>query len=117
MNHPISAMPGPCKPLDLVIVGAGIGGLTAAIACCRATTPMNVTILERCPEILTVGAGIHIPPNACRILAGFGLLGKLRHAGGYEVDSFKLVRYTNGQVLASKPVRDRVQAEYNAHWL
>ncbi|KAJ3498988.1 hypothetical protein NLG97_g697 [Lecanicillium saksenae] len=105
------------KPLDVVIVGAGIGGLTAAIACRRAALPMNVTVLERCPEILTVGAGIHIPPNACRILTEFGLLEKLKEAGGYEVGNFNLVRYADGRVLASKPLRGRVQRLYNAEWI
>lgn len=105
------------KPLDIVVVGAGIGGLTAAIACRRASPPMNVTVLERCPEILTVGAGIHIPPNGCRILTEFGLLDKLKQAGGYEVGNFKLLRYADGRVLASKPLRGRVQKEHNAEWM
>lgn len=105
------------KSLDVVIVGAGIGGLTAAIACRRADPPMNVTVLERCPEILAVGAGIHIPPNACRILAEFGLLEKLKEAGGYEVDRFVLSRYEDGRTLASKPLRKRVQKEYGSQWM
>ncbi|XWX01650.1 hypothetical protein V2A60_009678 [Cordyceps javanica] len=107
----------PGKPLDVVIVGAGIGGLTAAIACRRAAAPMNVTVLEKCPEILSIGAGIHIPPNACRVLAEFGLLDKLEQAGGYQVDQFKLLRYADGRVLASKPIRDRVTRTHNAQWI
>lgn len=104
-------------PLDVVIVGAGIGGLTTAIACRRADPPLNVTVLEKCPEISSIGAGIHIPPNACRILTSFGLLDKLKQAGGYEVENFTLRRYADGEVLASKPLEGRVEAEYGAQWL
>lgn len=105
------------NPLDVVIIGAGIGGLTAAIACRRANPPLNVTVLEKCPEILTIGAGIHIPPNACRILSEFGLLDKLKQAGGYEVDRFVLSRYEDGRTLASKPLRERVRREYGSEWM
>lgn len=107
----------PNKPLDIIIIGAGIGGLTAAITCRRANPPMRVRVLERCPEILTVGAGIHVPPNACRILTDFGLLGKLKQAGGYQVDDFVLRRYANGQTLACKPLRERVEKEYGSQWM
>ncbi|CEJ93492.1 hypothetical protein VHEMI09075 [[Torrubiella] hemipterigena] len=105
------------KPLNVIIIGAGIGGLTAAIACRHADPPLDVTVLEKCPKILTIGAGIHIPPNACRILSEFGLLDKLKQAGGYEVDRFVLSRYEDGRTLASKPLRERVQKEYGSEWI
>ncbi|KAI1464440.1 putative salicylate hydroxylase [Daldinia caldariorum] len=94
-----------------------IGGLACAISCRRANPPLQVTVLERTPEILTIGAGIHIPPNACRVLARYGLLEKLKQAGGYEVDSFTLRRYEDGKILVEKPLKGRMETEYGAQWM
>ncbi|KIW09876.1 hypothetical protein PV08_11977 [Exophiala spinifera] len=103
--------------LHVVIVGAGIGGLACAIACRRAGPPLSVTVVERAPEILTIGAGIHIPPNACRVVASLGLLDKLKQAGGYQVQGFTLRRYKNGNILVEKPMGPRMKTEYGAEWL
>ncbi|PKV89739.1 FAD-dependent oxidoreductase [Streptomyces sp. TLI_146] len=47
-----------------VVVGAGIGGLTAAVALHR--RGWQVTVCERAPEPTAVGAGIVLAPNALR---------------------------------------------------
>jgi 2-polyprenyl-6-methoxyphenol hydroxylase-like FAD-dependent oxidoreductase len=49
-------------PERALIVGAGIGGLTAALAIRRAG--LDVEVYERAPEIGEVGAGITVQPNA-----------------------------------------------------
>lgn len=107
----------PPQQIHVVIVGAGIGGLSCAIACRRSDASIKVTVLERVPEILTIGAGIHIPPNATRILTEFGLLEKLKAAGAYAQDSFRLRRYYDGEVLADKPLGPRMVQEYGAEWM
>lgn len=64
----------PAKGLDalnVVIVGAGIAGLSAAIALRRGGH--NITILERSSMTNEVGAAIHVCPNASRILLSWGL--------------------------------------------
>jgi salicylate hydroxylase len=53
------------------IVGAGIGGLTAALAMLR--RGQNVTVLEQAPELGEVGAGLTLTPNATRVLVDLGL--------------------------------------------
>ncbi|KIW62187.1 hypothetical protein PV04_10385 [Phialophora macrospora] len=103
--------------LHVVVVGAGIGGLSCAIACRRAKPPITVTVVERAPELLTIGAGIHIPPNACRVMDHFGLVPKLKQAGAYLVQDFTLRRYQNGAVIAEKPLGERMEREYGAEWL
>lgn len=54
-----------------VVVGAGIGGLTAAIALKR--TDWDVAVYERAPEVREVGAGITLWTNAVKVLRKLGV--------------------------------------------
>ena len=54
-----------------VVVGAGIGGLTAAVALRR--QGWDVTVLERAPALEPVGAGLGLGPNALHALDVIGL--------------------------------------------
>lgn len=55
---------------DVTILGAGIGGLTAAVALARRGA--RVTVLEQAPAITEVGAGLQISPNGVRVLEALG---------------------------------------------
>lgn len=57
--------------MNLLVVGAGIGGLTAALR--LAQLGHAVTIVERAPELTAVGAGIVLAPNATGILRALGV--------------------------------------------
>ena len=59
----------------VVIVGAGVAGLTTALALARAGFPVRV--LERSQRLVEVGAGLQLSPNATRILAELGVLPRL----------------------------------------
>jgi 2-polyprenyl-6-methoxyphenol hydroxylase-like FAD-dependent oxidoreductase len=54
-----------------VIVGAGIGGLTAAIALKQ--TGWDVEVYERAPELREVGAGLSLWTNAVKVLRKLGV--------------------------------------------
>ncbi|CAM4319897.1 FAD-dependent monooxygenase [Nocardia ninae] len=59
-----------------VVVGGGIGGLSAALGLERAG--WKVTVLERAQEFRPVGAGLMLAPNAVRALNWLGLADRLR---------------------------------------
>ncbi|AWC24654.1 3-hydroxybenzoate 6-hydroxylase 1 [Aminobacter sp. MSH1] len=57
---------------QIVVAGAGIAGLTAAIAFAR--HGFGVRVFERSPALEEVGAGLQLSPNATRILDRLGVL-------------------------------------------
>ena len=63
----------------VVIVGAGPGGLCAAVALARVHVP--VAVLERAPQPVAAGAGVLLQSNAMRVLAALGLEEPLRAVG------------------------------------
>src|SRR5213076_2155682 len=60
----------------IIIAGAGLGGLTAALALTRAG--YRAVVLEQAPRLEEAGAGIQLSPNATRVLLDLGLAEKLR---------------------------------------
>jgi salicylate hydroxylase len=81
----------------IVIAGAGIGGLAAALSLARAGK--RVLVFERAGRIEEVGAGLQIAPNAGRILARLGLEPALA-AVALEPQAINIRRGRDGAVLA-----------------
>ncbi|KAJ9612792.1 hypothetical protein H2204_014897 [Knufia peltigerae] len=102
------------KPFQIVIIGAGIGGLAAAISCLRCGC--EVTVLEKAPEISPIGAGIQIPPNAARVVQAFGIEDKIRAAGAVEVKANHLKRYKTGKVLCTRNGGKKMIEDFNGPW-
>ena len=65
--------------MKIVIAGAGIGGLTAAMCLHRAG--FEVEVFEAVSELRPLGVGINIQAGAVRILSGLGLEPALAAAG------------------------------------
>ncbi|QDF38917.1 FAD-dependent monooxygenase [Bradyrhizobium symbiodeficiens] len=60
----------------IVIAGAGIGGLTAALA--LAARGFRIVVLEKAERLEEVGAGLQLSPNASRVLVALGLTERLK---------------------------------------
>lgn len=96
------------------IVGAGLGGLAAAIGIAKAGH--RVTILEQAKVLSEVGAGIQIPPNSSRILKRWGLLDKIE-AVSVRPHDFILRSYHDGAVLSTQNMVPYAEERYSAPYL
>ncbi|WP_330243760.1 MULTISPECIES: FAD-dependent monooxygenase [unclassified Streptomyces] len=79
-----------------VVIGSGIGGLTAAVALHR--RGWQVTVLERAASLEPVGAAIGLAPNSQRALDVIGLGDRIRALAAWQGDGG--MRKPDGRWLA-----------------
>jgi 2-polyprenyl-6-methoxyphenol hydroxylase-like FAD-dependent oxidoreductase len=65
--------------MAVIVIGAGIGGLTAALS--LHAVGVDVQVFEQARELGELGVGINVLPHAVKELAGLGLLPALERAG------------------------------------
>jgi salicylate hydroxylase len=95
--------------LNIAIVGAGIGGLCAALA--LNARGMDVTVFEDAESPREAGAGISIPPNAARLLKRTGFCGAIEKI---TTRSQGLTLRTSQGELVSRPGAPTLQS-YQLH--
>jgi salicylate hydroxylase len=81
---------------DVGIVGAGLGGLTLALA--LAKLGGRATVYEAAPALGEVGAGITVSPNAGRVLDWLGL-GDAVRAHGVQPHTQRIQHWATGELL------------------
>jgi len=86
--------------MEIIIVGAGIGGLTLGLMAHRKGIP--VRIFEASPEIRPIGVGISILPHASRELTELGLQAELERVAVVAKESCFFNRF--GQFVYKEPV-------------
>ncbi|KAL3475747.1 hypothetical protein BJX99DRAFT_229213 [Aspergillus californicus] len=97
--------------LDILVVGAGLGGLATATALAR--SGHKVTVVEQANEIKEVGAGIQIPPNSSKLLARWGVMSEL---GGQAVepDGMSFRRWSSGERIGFTDLSPEFRDAYGA---
>ena len=86
--------------MEVVIIGAGIGGLTLALMLHQAGIPFRV--YEAAPAIKPVGVGITMLPHANKELTALGVIDAMKQAGVVAKESCFFNRF--GQFVHKEPV-------------
>ena len=88
--------------MKILVIGAGIGGLAAALALQR--SGVEVEVYERATELAEVGAGISLWANALHALDRLGVGDAIRAASvAYEVAG---LRRWDGEMLVTMSAED-----------
>ena len=99
--------------MRVVLAGAGIGGLTAALAL---DPGIEVVILEQAQVLTEVGAGLQLGPNATRVLRRLGL-GEALSAIGFEPEANEVREAATGVVMLRQPLKAVSQKRWGAPYL
>ena len=95
----------------VLIAGAGMGGLSAAIACARGGKPPRV--IEQATRFDEAGAGIQLGPNATRVLQAWGLAGALAQVAAFP-SRLSVRSADSGDVLAQLQLGAAALERYGA---
>ena len=87
----------------IVVAGAGIGGLTAALT--LAAQGYRVVVLEKAERLQDIGAGLQLSPNASRILTDLGLHDAIA-SRAIAPDAVSLMSARVGGEIARLPLGD-----------
>ncbi len=95
----------------VAVVGAGLGGLTAAIALHQ--RGFDVTVYEQSQELGEIGAGVQLAPNAIKVLRALGIEKQaLRTA--FEPKAHVVRNWKTGRITASTEMRGYYHRRFGA---
>ena len=104
----------PSHDIDIAILGAGMGGLTAAALLDRAG--FRVRVYEQATQFTRLGAGIQMSPNAMRVLRGLGIEQCIRSTA-FRPGAWRNRSWDTGEMLHELALGDAVEAKYGAPYL
>jgi salicylate hydroxylase len=96
-------------PHSALVVGAGVGGLTEALALARAG--LLVTVVEQAQALGEVGAGLQVSPNATRVLFHLGLEAGLS-ALAFRPEAVEARGWQRGQEIRRAPLGETARERY-----
>ena len=102
------------KPLNIAIIGAGMGGLAAAAALRR--IGIAVTVHEQAQQFTRLGAGIQIGCNAMKVLRKLGLEERMR-GGSFYPRSWNNRDWKSGDVKFDMIFGESAEEKFGAPYL
>jgi salicylate hydroxylase len=97
----------------MVVIGGGIGGLAAALACARAG--VAVELLERASEFTEVGAGVQLGSNVVKLLDAWGLQDALSAVAAFP-ERLQVRSASTGEELGVLRLGARAVQRYGARY-
>ncbi|MEY9875809.1 salicylate hydroxylase [Streptacidiphilus sp. MAP12-33] len=104
----------PNRPLRVAVVGGGIGGLTAAAA--LVARGIDAHVYERGADLREEGEGMHLGPNASRLLLRLGL-GSALTASGVRPNALEVRAFHDGSVVARQEMGQSWEERFSAPYL
>src|SRR3954470_7689167 len=102
------------RPLRIVIVGGGIGGLTAAVALRQ--RGFEVEVHERSAKLEEVGAGLQVGPNAVKVLYALDLKEQL-HRNAFEPTNMVSLKWDDASLRSRAPFKETTIEKYGAPYM
>src|SRR5262249_29885688 len=98
----------------VIVAGAGIAGLTAALALARAG--IRVTIFEQAEKLEETGAGLQLSPNGSRVLIALGLRERLA-AVAVQPQAIRVMAGGSAREIVRIPLGEEMERRYGApYW-
>ena len=94
---------------EIGVIGAGIGGLAAALALARRGA--RVRVFEQAERLGEIGAGIQLGPNAVAVLEALGLRDAVATQASAPA-AIELRDHHGGRVVARVPLGQTTEARY-----
>lgn len=97
--------------IKVTVVGAGLGGLTAAASLLK--QGFDVTVLEQAGELGEIGAGVQLSPNAMKVMRSLGIEDEVL-AIAYEPERHVIRSWKSGRVLSATQLKGVLHESFGA---
>jgi 6-hydroxynicotinate 3-monooxygenase len=102
------------RSLEIALIGAGLGGMTAAGLLQRAG--FRVKVYEQASAFSRIGAGIHLTANVMKVMRRLGIERRLSDIGLHP-DAFVSRAWDTGDILFELPLDAASEARYGAAYI
>jgi salicylate hydroxylase len=96
---------------DVAVIGAGLGGLTAAIALLQ--RGFNVTVYEQSASLGEIGAGVQLSPNAMKVIRALDLEAAFMRIS-FEPNRHVVKSWQSGRIISATQMKNVYASQFGA---